>query len=107
MSFFGKVAGLFSRSSREESSLLEGVEHVKAKRPEKALDIFNSLLATPAVSTTVRASALYNRALADCALDDDEKAIDDLKKGLALPGCPDNVLTAAKTRMARVKKRAE
>jgi len=107
MSFFGKVAGLFSRNSREESSLLEGVEHVKAKRPEKALDIFNSLLATPTVSTTVRASALYNRALAYSALDDDEKAIDDLKKVLALPGCPDNVLTAAKTRMARVKKRAE
>lgn len=107
MSFFSKLAGLFSRSSREENLLLQGVEHVKAKRPEKAVEIFNSLLATPTLGTTVRASALYNRALAYSALDEDDKAMDDLKKVLALPGCPDNVLTAAKTRMARVKKRAE
>ena len=107
MSFFNKLAGLFSRSSREENLLLEGVEHVKAKRPEKALEVFNSLLATPTLSATVRASALYNRALAYSALDEDDKAMADLQKVLTLPGCPENVLTAAKTRSARVKKRAE
>lgn len=107
MSFFGKLTGLFSRSSREENLLLEGVEHSKAKRSEKAIEIFNSLLATPTLSPTVRASALYNRALAYSALDEDDKAIADLEKVLVLPGCPDNVQTAARTRMARVKKRAE
>lgn len=107
MSFFSKVAGLFSRSSREESSLLEGVEHAKAKRPEKAIEIFNALLAMPTLSFTVRASALYNRALAFSAMDDDEKALADLQKVLSLPGLPDNVQTAARARMARVKKRAE
>jgi len=55
----------------------------------------------------VRASALYNRALAYSALDEDDKAMVDLQKVLTLPGCPENVLTAAKTRIARVKKRAE
>ena len=107
MSFFSKLAGLFSRSSREENLLLEGVEHAKAKRPEKALEIFNSLLTTPTLSASVRASALYNRALAYSALDQDDKAMADLQKVLTLPGCPENVLTAAKTRIARVKKRAE
>jgi len=107
MSFFSKLAGLFSRSSRDENLLLEGVEHVKAKRPEKALEIFNSLLTTPTLSASVRASALYNRALAYSALDQDDKAMADLQKVLTLPGCPENVPTAAKTRIARVKKRAE
>ena len=107
MSFFKKLAGLFSRSSREESLLLEGVEHAKAKRPEKALEIFNSLLATPTLSASVRASALYNRALAFSAMDDDAKALADLQKVLTLPGLPDNVQTAARARLARVKKRAE
>ena len=107
MSFFSKLSGLFSRSSREENLLHEGVEHSKAKRSEKAIEIFNSLLATPTLSPTVRASALYNRALAYSALDQDDKALADLEKILSLPGCPDNVQTAARTRMARVKKRAE
>jgi tetratricopeptide (TPR) repeat protein len=107
MSFFSKLAGLFSRSSREESLLLEGVEHAKGKRPEKALEVFNSLLATTTLSSAVRASALYNRALAYSAMDEDDKAMADLQKVLALPGCPDNVQTAAKTRIARMKKKAE
>ena len=107
MSFFSKIAGLFSRGSREESLLLEGVENSKAKRPEKAIEIFNSLLTTPTLSPTVRASALYNRALAYSAMDEDDKAMADLQKVLTLPGCPDNVQTAAKTRVARMKKRAE
>ena len=54
MGFFSKIAGLFSRSSREENLLLEGVEHAKAKRPEKALEIYNSLLATPTRASVSR-----------------------------------------------------
>jgi tetratricopeptide (TPR) repeat protein len=107
MSFFSKLAGLFSRGSREENSLLEGVEHAKGKRPEKALAIFNSLLTTTTISPTVRASALYNRALAYSAMNDDDKALADLEKVLTLPGLPGNVQSAARTRMARLKKRAE
>ena len=107
MSFLSKLAGLFSRSSREENLLLEGVEHAKAKRPEKALEIFNSLLTTPTLSASVRASALYNRALAYSALDEDDKAMADLQKVLTLPNVPDNVQSAAKSRIARVKKRSE
>ena len=107
MSFFSKIAGLFSRSSRGESLLLEGVEHSKAKRPEKAIEIFDSLLTTTTLSPAVRASALYNRALAYSAMDEGDKALVDLQKVITLPGCPDNVMTAAKTRMARLKKRAE
>lgn len=107
MSFFSKIAGLFSRSSREDSLLLEGVEHAKAKRPEKALEIYNSLLASTTISPSVRASALYNRSMAYSALDEDDKAMADLQKVLALPGVPDNVQSAARSRLARVKKRGE
>lgn len=107
MSFFSKIAGLFSRSSREDNLLLEGVEHAKAKRPEKALEIYNSLLAGTTISPSVRASALYNRSMAYSAMNDDDKAAADLKKVVTLAGAPDNILSAAKTRLARLKKRAE
>ena len=107
MGFLSKLAGLFSRSSRDENLLLEGIEHAKAKRPEKALEIYNSLLATPTLGATVKASTLYNRSMVYSALGDDEKAQTDLQKVLTLPGLPENIQTAAKQRLARLKKRAE
>lgn len=107
MSFFSKIAGLFSRSSRDDNSLLEGVEHAKAKRPEKALEIYNSLLAGTTISPSVRASALYNRSMAYSALHNDDKAVADLQKVLTLAGAPVKILNAAKSRLARLKKRAE
>ncbi len=107
MGFFSKIAGLFSRSSREDNLLLEGVEHAKAKRPEKALEIYNTLLASTTISASVRGSALYNRSMAYSAMDDDDKAAADLQKVLTLAGVPDNIQSAAKSRLARLKKRAE
>ena len=107
MGFLSKLAGLFSRGSRDEGLLLEGVEHAKGKRPEKAIEIYNSLLTTPKLNPTVRARALFNRALAHSAMDDDDKAMADLQKVLTLPGLPENVQSAARSQIARVKKRAE
>ena len=40
-------------------------------------------------------------------MDDDDKAMADLQKVLTLPGLPENVQSAARSQIARVKKRAE
>lgn len=107
MGFFSRLAGLFSPGSRYESRLLEGVEHAKAKRPEKAIEIYNSILSSSKLNPTVKARSLFNRALAYSSMDDDEKALADLQKVLTLPGLPENVQSAARAQIARVKKRGE
>ncbi len=107
MSFFSRLTGLFTRSGRDDNLLLEAMEHAKAKRPDKALAIYNSLLAASGTRNEVRARALFNRALAHSSLNDDEKAIADLESVLALPNVPENVQAAAKSQLMRVRKRSE
>lgn len=107
MGFLSRLAGLFSRGSRDENLLLEGIEHAKGKRPEKAIEIYNALLAVGSTAPSVKARALFNRALAHSSLDDDAQALADLQKLLAMPGLSENVQSAARAQVARVKKRAE
>lgn len=105
MSFFSRLAGLFSRSGRDDSLLLQAMEHAKAKRPEKALAIYDSLIDAAATRSEVKARALFNRALAYSSLNDDEKAIADLEQVLTIPNLAENIQTAAKSQLLRVRKR--
>ena len=105
MSFLSRFAGLFSRSGRDDNLLLEAMEHAKAKRPDKALEIYNRLIDEPATRSEVKARALFNRALAHSSMDEDERAIADLEQVLAMPNIPENVQSAARTQLLRVKKR--
>ncbi|MEX2174624.1 MAG: tetratricopeptide repeat protein [Pirellulaceae bacterium] len=107
MSFLGRLTGLLTRNGREDGLLLQGIEHAKAKRPEKAIDIYNGLLKTDSIGNSVRARALFNRALAYSSLKDYERAGADLDKVLAMPDVPENVQTAARSQLARVRRRAE
>lgn len=105
MGLLQRIAGLFTRGGRDDGLLLQGLEHAKAKRPEKAIEIYNQLLSSGVTSDTTRARALFNRALAYSALDQDDKAVADLEKVLALPNLPENVQSAARTQLARVRRR--
>jgi tetratricopeptide (TPR) repeat protein len=105
MGVLQQLAGLFSKSSRDDNVLNEALAHAKAKRPDKAIAIYNRLLDSPGTSARTRASALFNRALAYSAQDDDQKAIVDLERCLALPDLPDNVESAARSQLARVRRR--
>lgn len=107
MGLLSSLAGLLSRGGRDDNQLLEALEHAKAKRPDKALAIYNGLLAAPVTRPEVKARALFNRALAYSSLDQDDKALADLEKLLATPNIPENVQTAAKSQLLRVRKRAE
>ena len=106
MGFFSRLAGLLSSRGRDDRLLMQGIEHAKAKHPEKALPIYNSLLASGSARSEVKARALFNRALAYSSMDDDDKAVADLEKVLAMPNLPENVQNAAKAQLLRVKKRS-
>jgi len=107
MSFFGRLASLFSRTGRNDSLLRQGMDHASANRPTKAIEIYDSLIDSKSANVTVRSRALFNRALAYSSLKDDVKATADLEEVVAMPGVPDNVITAARTQLIRVRNREE
>jgi hypothetical protein len=78
-----------------------------AKEPAKAIGIYDSLLNSKGTSATVRARALFNRALAHSALKEDAKAIADLEEVSSITGAPENVVTAARNQLIRVRNRVE
>jgi len=107
MSFFDRLTNFFSRGGRDDNLLRQGMDHASANRPEKAIAIYDSLVASKSASPTVRSRALFNRALAHSSLKDDEKAIADLEQVMNMSDAPENVLTAARNQLIRVRNRAE
>jgi hypothetical protein len=107
MGFFGQLANLFTRSGRDDNRLQEAMDHASAKRPEKAIGIYDALLSSQKISPTVRARALFNRALAHSSMKDDQKAIADLEAVVAMSAAPENVLSAARNQLTRVRNRVE
>ena len=107
MGLLDRIASIFTRGGRDDNLLMQGLAHAKAKRPTEAIAIYNRLLDSRSTSDVTRARALFNRALAYSALDDDTKALADLERVLSLPELPDNVQSAARTQIARVRRRAE
>jgi hypothetical protein len=107
MGFFGQLLNLFSRAGRDDNRLKQGMDHAHANRPEKALDIYNEILNSKGIGPVVRARTLFNRALAHSALKNDVKAIADLEEVLATQAVPENVLTAARNQLIRVRSRIE
>ena len=105
MSFFGQFANVFSRAGREDNLMKQGMAHASANQPEKAIGIYDSLVCSK--SATVRSRALFNRALAHSAMKEDAKAIADLEQVIAMSSAPENVLTAARTQLIRVRNRGE
>ena len=51
--------------------------------------------------------AIFNRALAYSAIDEDDSAAEDLATLLEMPGLPENIHTAAQQRRERVRRRNE
>src|SRR5262245_27187148 len=107
MGFFGQLTNLLSRSGRDDNRLRQGMEHAEAKRPAQAIAIYDSLVNSKSTSPTVRARALFNRALAHSSMKDDPNAIADLEQVVAMPGAPENVLAAARNQLVRVRNRIQ
>jgi len=102
MDFFNRLTNWFSRNGRDENQLERALDLAKAKHPSEALEVYNELIASPGISPSIRARALFNRALAHSSLNDDTSAVVDLKQLVSLPGIPENVRTAARNQLARL-----
>src|SRR5438094_5341911 len=107
MGFFGQLTNLFSRAGRDDNRLKQAMDHAHAKQPEKAIPVYDLLLKDKTAGPTLRARALFNRALAHSSMKDDQKAIADLEKVVAMPGAPENVLAAARNQLVRVRNRVQ
>ena len=107
MSILSRLTNLFTRTGRDDNRLQQAMEHAHAKRPTEAIAIYDSLIDAKGTSPTVRARALFNRALAHSSLKDDDKAIADLESVVTMPGTPENVLSAARNQLVRVRNRMQ
>lgn len=107
MGILSRLTSMFSSGGRDDGLLLQGLEHAKKGQPEKAIEVYNTLLDGKTTRDMVRARALFNRALAHSALSNDQQAIADLQEVLTMPNLPENVQTAARSQLIRVRKRSE
>ncbi len=105
MGLLDRLGGFFTKAGRDDNLLHQGIALAKDKRPQDAIAIYDRLIKSSATSPATRASALFNRALAHSSLDNDVKALADLESVLALPDVPENVETAARAQIARVRRR--
>jgi hypothetical protein len=107
MGFFSRLAHLFTKRGRDDELLLQGMQHAKAGRPEQAIEIYDTLVKSKSTGDTVRARALFNRALAYSALKNDVQAIADLNELRTLPNVPENVQAAVRDQLKRVRRRSD
>jgi hypothetical protein len=106
MRLLERLANWFTRSGREETQLQTALDLAKGKQPTEAIAIYNDLLRSSTTSSIIKARALFNRALAYSSLKDDDKAVADLKQLIAMTGIPDNVQSAARTQLVRLRNRS-
>src|SRR5689334_12368343 len=107
MSILKRLTKWFSRQGRDDNRLRVAMGLAHAKRPAEAIAVYDSLVNAKGASCDVRARALFNRALAYSSSKDDRKAIADLEEIITLPGVPENVLTATREQLVRVRNRVQ
>ena len=70
-----------------------------------AIDSYSAAIRVPDIPIDVKAMAIYNRSLAYSAIDEAEKAAEDLASMLEMPGLPENIKSKAHQRRERIKRR--
>lgn len=84
-----------------------GMEKARKNDYFGAIQDYSAAIDAAGVPNDVKGMATYNRALAYAAIDEDKKAADDLAAMLAIPGLPDNIVTQARQRRERIRRRLE
>ena len=105
MDLLNRLTNWFSRQGRDENQLNMALELARGGDPAKAIEIYGDVLRGESTSATTKARALFNRALAYSSLNEDPRAIADLKQLTALADIPENVRSAARTQLVRLKNR--
>lgn len=72
-----------------------------------AIADYSAAIRAPDIPIDVKAMATYNRAIAYTAIDEDEKAAEDLAAMLEMPGLSEDITAAAHQRRERIRRRGE
>ena len=72
-----------------------------------AIADYSAAIRAPDIPIDVKAMAIYNRSLAYTAINEDEKAAEDLAAMLEMPGLSENIKSKARQRRERIKRRDE
>jgi hypothetical protein len=107
MNFTTWLSGLFTQRGKSISVYRSGMAKANKADFAGAIADYSAAIQTPKIPPDVKAMAIYNRALAYSALDEDEKAAADLASLLEMPGLPENIQLAAQQRRARIRRRRE
>ena len=105
MSAVSWLTSLFSSRERALTHYRAGMAKANKNDWHGAIADYSACLRSPGSSNDVLAMALYNRALAYSAINEDEKAAQDLTAVLKVPGLPDKIKIAASQRQERIRRR--
>jgi len=97
---------LFSTRAKALSMYRSGVAKANKKDYQGAIADYSEAIGSADIPTDVKGMALYNRALAYAAIEDDVKAAADLAAMLKIPGLPENIVTQARRRRERLRRRS-
>jgi tetratricopeptide (TPR) repeat protein len=106
MSIIGSVAGMFSSRAKAEALFARAMEKAKNKDTQGAVDDYTAILNFPKAAPSIKAMALFNRALAYSNAGEYEAAKHDLEAVLLSTDVPSNVRAAAKAKQERMRKLA-
>ena len=72
-----------------------------------AIDDYTAIISLPDTSASMKAMALYNRALTYAAVADESQALADLSAVLSMPEAPVSVRTEARRKLVRMQRRSD
>jgi tetratricopeptide (TPR) repeat protein len=99
------LKSLFSARGRCLASYERGLGKAKRDDFEGAIEDYTAALAMANIPVDVRAMVLFNRGLAYSAIRDEDKAKVDLQAVIQLTGAPSAVVTAAREKIERMRRR--
>jgi tetratricopeptide (TPR) repeat protein len=105
MTIFDWLKNRFSSRAKFISLYRNGMSKAKKGDFAGAVLDYTSAIDAAGISNDVLGMALYNRALAYSAIDESDKAAEDLTRALKIPGLPENIKVAAIQRQERIRRR--
>jgi hypothetical protein len=107
MDIFKWLSGLLSRRGRALWRYRCGIAKANQHDYRGAIREYTAAIEQPDCPIDVKGMATYNRALAYAAVDQNEKAADDLAAMLKMPELPENIKTQAYQRRERLRRRSD
>lgn len=107
MSVIEKLFGGFTVRGKALATYKRGMQKAGTRDLEGAIADYTAVMDMKGVPDDVAAMVLFNRALAYSRAHDDDKASEDLRRVLNMPGATKQILDAAHEKLHRMKRRED